>query len=241
MKEAHYFFVPDAASQHELPQDETQHAVRVLRLKDGDEIFLMDGKGSFFRSHITMASSHHCFYDIDEALPQHRAWEGHIHLAIAPTKMNERMEWLAEKATEIGIDELSFLHCQFSERKVIKQERIDKIVTAAMKQSRKAWRPVVNGMIDFDDFVETHRGDCLYLAHCYPELPRIDFFNELKTRPHAENVIIMIGPEGDFSVEEVRRAESCGCLSITLGESRLRTETAGLAAVMMYQLVHRNQ
>ena len=118
MKEVRYFYVPEAATQVELPAEEATHALRVLRLKGGDEIFLMDGEGSFYRAEVTAASSKRCLYEIKETMPQKRAWKGHIHLAIAPTKMMERIEWMAEKATEIGFDELSFLNCQFSERKV---------------------------------------------------------------------------------------------------------------------------
>ena len=113
MKEVRYFYVPDAANQVELPAEEATHALRVLRLKGGDEIFLMDGEGSFFRAEVTASSSKRCLYEIKEEMPQQRAWKGHIHLAIAPTKMMERIEWMAEKATEIGFDELSFLNCQF--------------------------------------------------------------------------------------------------------------------------------
>lgn len=111
MKEVRYFYVPDAANQVELPAEEATHALRVLRLKGGDEIFLMDGEGSFYRAEVTAASSKRCLYEIKENMPQERAWKGHIHLAIAPTKMMERIEWMAEKATEIGFDELSFLNC----------------------------------------------------------------------------------------------------------------------------------
>ena len=120
MKESRFFYVPDAAKQKELPPEEVMHATRVLRLKEGDEIFLMDGEGSYFRAQITIAATHHCYYDILEQLPQQPQWEGHLHLAIAPTKMMERMEWLVEKATEVGVDEISFLNCAFSERKIVK-------------------------------------------------------------------------------------------------------------------------
>ena len=149
MKEVRYFYVPDAANQVELPAEEATHALRVLRLKGGDEIFLMDGEGFFYRAEVTAASSKRCLYEIKENMPQQRAWKGHIHLAIAPTKMMERIEWMAEKATEIGFDELSFLNCQFSERKVVKTPRIDKIVISAVKQSHKAWKPVVNELESF--------------------------------------------------------------------------------------------
>ena len=153
MKETRYFYTPDAQISQELPEEEAAHAVRVLRLQAGDEMMLMDGQGDFYRAEVTMASQKHCLYRIIEILPQQPQWKGHLHLAIAPTKMMERMEWLVEKAVEIGVDEISFLNCQFSERKVLKLPRVDKIAISAMKQSRKAWKPIVNDMVDFETFV----------------------------------------------------------------------------------------
>jgi 16S rRNA (uracil1498-N3)-methyltransferase len=239
MKEARYFYVPDAASVQELPPEEALHAVRVLRLVAGDEIFLMDGCGSFYRAEVTVVSNKHCFYAIRESLPQEKTWRGHIHLAIAPTKMMERMEWMAEKATEIGFDELSFLNCQFSERKVVRTDRIDKIVVAATKQSRKAWKPVVNPLCTFAEFMARPHEGLKFIAHCYEEFPRTDLFDLLKADDTAQPITLLVGPEGDFSAEEVKRALDCGFIGVSLGSSRLRTETAGLAAVMMSHLCRR--
>ena len=239
MKEARYFYVPDAASANELPAEEALHAVRVLRLTAGDEIFLMDGCGSFYRAEVSMATNKHCFYAIRETLPQEKTWLGHIHLAIAPTKMMERMEWMAEKATEVGFDELSFLNCQFSERKVIRTDRIDKIVVAAMKQSRKAWRPLVNPMCTFAEFISRPREGKKFIAHCYEEFPRVDLFDALMADVDGSAITMLVGPEGDFSSEEVRQALDYGFVGVSLGSSRLRTETAGLAAVMMAHLCRR--
>ena len=127
MKEARYFYVPQAIEKNELPAEEAAHALRVLRLKPGDELFLMDGEGVFYEAYVTQTDKH-CYYQIEKALPQPKTWSAHIHLGIAPTKMMERIEWLAEKATEIGFDELSFLHCKFSERKTLRADRVEKIV-----------------------------------------------------------------------------------------------------------------
>ena len=138
MKEARYFYVPNAATGRELPEEEAAHAVRVLRLQEGDEMVLMDGEGCFYQAEVTIATPKHCLYRITNTLPQQPQWKGHLHLAIAPTKMMERIEWMTEKAVEIGVDEISFLRCQFSERKVIKLPRVEKIAVSAMKQSRKA-------------------------------------------------------------------------------------------------------
>ena len=238
MKEARYFYVPDAASQKELPQEEAVHALRVLRLREDDEIFLMDGCGTFYEAVVSMANSKHCFYEVVKAEPQETTWQGHIHLAIAPTKNIDRMEWLAEKATEVGFDELSFLDCQFSERRQLREDRIEKIVVSAMKQSRKPWLPVVNAMMPFEKFIQTPRQGRQFIAHCYDEIERKDFFTELSASP-ADDVTILVGPEGDFSINEVQMAMDRGFVPVTLGKSRLRTETAGLSAVMMAQLTHR--
>ncbi|MBQ7471718.1 MAG: 16S rRNA (uracil(1498)-N(3))-methyltransferase [Prevotella sp.] len=239
MKEARYFYVPLAAELTELPVDEAAHALRVLRLSSGDEMFLMDGAGTFYRAIVTMTSSKHCLYEITERMPQQKGWNGHIHLAIAPTKMMERMEWMAEKATEVGFDEISFLKCKFSERKTLREDRIEKIVVSAVKQSRKAWMPLVHPLTDFRLFVETPRKGHKYIAHCYDEITKKDLFEDLKTLPVDEEITVMVGPEGDFSIDEVRLAMEHGYESVSLGSARLRTETAGLSAVMMAQLVKR--
>lgn len=237
MKEARYFFVPDAAHQTELPVDEAMHALRVLRLKGGDEIFLMDGVGNYYRAQVTIAATRHCYYEILEHLPQEPEWEGRMHLAIAPTKMMERMEWFAEKATEIGVDEISFLNCKFSERRLLKMPRMEKIVISAVKQSHKAWNPVLHEMMPFKYFIRQPREGRKFIAHCYDQIPRTYLFDELRQSAAPEELTVMIGPEGDFSLDEVQDAIAAGYQSVHLGTSRLRTETAGLSAVMMMRLV----
>ena len=236
MKEVRFFFVPDAANSHELPNDEAMHALRVLRLQSGDEMMLMDGAGNFYRAEVTLAHTKHCLYDIKEVMPQQPQWLGHIHLAIAPTKMMERMEWLVEKAVEVGVDEISFLNCQFSERRIVKLPRLDKIVIAATKQSHKAWKTVLNDITPFKDFIDQPREGGKYIAHCYEEIPRTSLFDHLRQTNAPQDATVLIGPEGDFSIDEVRYAVANGYQSVHLGPSRLRTETAGLSAVMMMQL-----
>lgn len=237
MKEERYFYVPQAATATALPDEEAAHALRVLRLKEGDDMVLMDGEGTFYRARVSLASHKHCLYEIEQALPQQRPWSGRIHLAIAPTKMMERMEWLVEKATEVGFDELSLLDCRFSERHVVKTARLEKIAIAAMKQSRKAWKPMVNEMQDFKAFVAHHQQGLRFIAHCYEEVPRVNLFERLKAEGDtADETIVMVGPEGDFSIDEVKMAIDAGFVSVDLGKSRLRTETAGLSAIMMMQL-----
>lgn len=236
MKEVRFFYVPDVRQSTALPDEEAVHAVRVLRMVAGDELMLMDGNGTFYRAVVTLAHGHHCQFDILETLPQQRPWQGYIHLAMAPTKMMDRTEWMVEKATEIGIDELSFLDCRFSERKVLKTERIDKIIVAAMKQSRKAWKPVLNALTPFADFVTAPRQGKMFIAHCYDEIAKVNLYDELRQLSPDEPTTVLIGPEGDFSIDEVRMAVDAGWVSVDLGKSRLRTETACLSAVMMMQL-----
>ncbi len=242
MKEERFFYVPNAANKKELPADEAMHALRVLRLKNGDEMMLMDGEGGFYKAGITVATSKRCMYEIRERLQLAKSWNGHIHIALSPTKMMERVEWFAEKATEIGVDELSFLNCRFSERKVMRPGRIEKIVVSAMKQSRKPWMPIVNPMIPFKELMEIPRKGMKCIAHCYSEIERKDLFNILtdeQHKNHFEAVTVLIGPEGDFSIDEVRLAMEKGYRSVSLGSSRLRTETAALSAAMMAQLAFR--
>lgn len=239
MKEEHFFYVPNADKAEQLPEEEAKHAIRVLRLNSGDKIYLQDGQGTFYHAEVTMTDKKHCFYNILEAMPQEKSWKGHIHLVIAPTKMMERMEWMVEKATEVGFDEISFLNCKFSERKTIRKDRIERIVVSAFKQSRKPWMPIVNEMTSFDDFLSQKRSGLKYICHCYNEIPKSDFFSDITNNTDAEDITVLVGPEGDFSIDEVRLALQQGYKSVTLGASRLRTETAGLAAVMMSQLARR--
>ncbi len=239
MKETRYFYVPEAVSCGELPQEESQHAARVLRLQAGDEVFLMDGNGCFYRAELTFVSQKHSLYNILESMPQSKAWNGNIHLAIAPTKNIDRIEWMAEKCTEIGWDELTFLSCKFSERKQIRTDRIEKIVVSAVKQSRKPFMPQVNELTDFQKFVNQPKEGRKFICHCYNEIEKIDLYTTLNEADCKEDITILVGPEGDFSIGEVRYAMEHGYESVTLGDFRLRTETAGLMAVTICQLANR--
>lgn len=236
MKESRFFYVPDADQQQELPAAEAMHAMRVLRLKGGDELFLMDGVGNYYRAVVTIAATHNCYYDIVECQPQTPQWQGHVHLAIAPTKMLDRIEWMIEKTTEVGVDEITFFHSKFSERRVVKIPRLEKIAISAMKQSHKAWKPVIHDIVSFKDFIASPVEGRKYIAHCYEEIPRVSLFTELQALDPTEPVTVLIGPEGDFSIDEVQMAIEAGYQSVHLGNSRLRTETAGLMAVTMMQL-----
>lgn len=246
MKEVRFFYVPNASSVNELPEEEAQHAVRVLRMEMGDEMMLMDGEGIFYRAIVTEATKKRCLYRIEETQPQERQWQPHLHLAMAPTKNMDRTEWFAEKATEIGFDELTFLKCRWSERTVIKTERVEKILVSAMKQSHKAWKPILNEMVDFKAFLqeikerENRNGKVMqkFICHCYEEEglgEKVALKDALKS---GEDVLVMVGPEGDFSIDEVKMAEANGFQSVSLGKSRLRTETAALVAVHLMNLIN---
>lgn len=263
MKEVRFFYTPNIKEHQvddncELPEDEAKHAVRVLRLGIQDEINLMDGEGIFYRAIISATTSNRCLFHIKEKVVQPPAWKGHLHIAMAPTKLNDRTEWFVEKATEIGIDEFSFLNCQFSERRVLKTERVEKIVISAMKQSHKPWKPTVNEMITFRQFVETPRAGQKFICHCYDEndICSASVKNHVgaqfqeggvicNEKPHIKSLLsttedctVLIGPEGDFSIEEVCLAEANGFQSVSLGTSRLRTETAALVTTHIMQLYH---
>ena len=228
----HVFYTPDIQNRAELPAEEAAHAIRVLRLQAGDEVTLTDGKGNFYRAEISVASNKRCLVNILETQPQEPLWQGHLHIAMAPTKNMDRTEWFAEKATEIGFDELTFLNCRFSERKVIKTERIQKILVSAIKQSLKARLPLLNEMTDFDKFVRQPFNGQKFIAHCYEgEKPLLrDILKQ------GEDALVLIGPEGDFSEEEVKLAIEQGFQPISLGRSRLRTETAALVACHILNL-----
>lgn len=229
----HVFYTPDILSTKELPEEEAGHCLRVLRLATGDKITLTDGKGYFYEAEIAAHTNKKCEVNILSSTLQEPLWKGHIQVALAPTKNMDRMEWLVEKMTEIGIDEISFLNCRFSERKVIKLERINKIVVSAVKQSLKARMPRVDEMADFNRFVKQDFGTAQkFIAHCYEQDKQL-----LKdTMTAGSDAVVLIGPEGDFSEEEVGMAIDNGFVPISLGPSRLRTETAALAACHIMNL-----
>lgn len=249
MKEERYFYVPNARYETEFPEEEAIHAVRVLRLQPGDRVFLMDGQGSFFEAEITLVTKKSCMYRLTENETVFQRPKVRVHLAIAPTKNIDRIEWMAEKITEIGIDELTFLNCRFSERTKVRIDRIEKIVVSAVKQSRKAWMPKVNEIKNLKEFISEERNGGRYICHCYEEFSKKDLLMMLRDlrsercgKIDAEDdtliITIMVGPEGDFSIDEVQSAIDNGFQSVTLGDSRLRTETAGLMAVATCEIAN---
>ena len=220
------FYAPDIIDTLVLPEDESQHCARVLRLNEGDEITVTDGKGSFFSAILENVHPKHCHINITEHFPQKTLWDGTIHIAIAPTKNMDRLEWFVEKATEIGINTITCLRCRYSERREIKLQRLIKIAVSAMKQSQKATLPQINEMIDFNNFISIKHEGQKMIAHCVENQKYLikDIYKP------KDNVLILIGPEGDFSNEEIASALTAGFSPVSLGKSRLRTETAALVA-----------
>lgn len=214
-----------------LDQEESKHCVKVLRMQNGDEINLIDGKGAFYKAKITNANHKKCEFEIIETSKEEQS-KFHRHLAIAPTKNMDRMEWLIEKATEIGIDEISFFSSFHSERKVIKIERLEKKVISAMKQSIKAKKPILNELKPLNSILENTKAENKFIAY-------VDFENKIHLKNelgNQKNTLILIGPEGDFTLEEVQSAIKKGFRKVSLGNSRLRTETAALAAIHLMNI-----
>ena len=220
------FYVPSLSSGLVLPEEESQHAVKVLRLQVGDEITVVDGAGGFYTAEIINPHPKHCTFEITRTILEYAKRNYRLHIAIAPTKNIERLEWFIEKATEIGIDEITPIVCRFSERKIIKAERLEKIIVSASKQSVKAYFPKLNPQCTFDELMKNHLATQKFIAHCYDD----DKKQLQKEIQNSSDVLILIGPEGDFSIEEVQKALSVGFIPVSLGNSRLRTETAGVVA-----------
>jgi len=231
------FYVPNLAAGNILPEEESLHAVKVLRLEAGDEISVVDGVGGFYQAKITIAHPKHCRFEIIASALEFGKRDYKLHIAIAPTKNIERLEWFVEKATEIGIDEITPIICRYSERKTVKEERLEKIIVSAAKQSKKAYFPKLNSQCTFDDLISKCKAEYKFIAHCY-ELNKKQFQTEII---RSKDVLILIGPEGDFSKEEVEKSIQNGYIPVSLGESRLRTETAGVVACHTVALMQQQQ
>ncbi len=234
----HLFYTPDiiaTQSHYQLSEEESKHCIRVLRLEQGDTVQLIDGKGGLYKALIFEAHPKRTLLQITSVIQKYGERNHYLHIAVAPTKNTERLEWFLEKATEIGIDEISLIICQRSERKDAKEERLTKIITAAMKQSLKAYHPLLNGPVAYTTFISQSFSGQQYIAHCEPGHKA-----ELKTvvQPNGR-YLIMIGPEGDFAPQEIDEAIQNGFKAITLGNSRLRTETAALEACFEINFLNR--
>ena len=230
------FYNPDldkSAAQFSFSPEESRHIVKVLRKKEGDILKVTDGKGHLYSIQILTSDPKLCRAEIistNSELPK-RHW---LHIAVAPTKNNDRFEWFLEKATEIGIHEITPIICERSERKIVKPERLQKVVQAAMKQSLQVFLPKLNDPISYADFLKEEQHGLLFIAHCEE-----DEKMELKRRIAPDkDITILIGPEGDFSKNEINIAYKKGFLPVSLSRNRLRTETAALVACTTVALIN---
>lgn len=243
------FYCPDITPDAycTLDVEESRHAVRVLRLREGDSINVTDGHGNMYRCQIVETSEKACCITTLSPL-QERAEAGvRLHLAVAPTKNPSRMEWLVEKAVEVGVGEITLLQCDHSERTFLKTDRLEKLAISAMKQSLHTVLPKINPAINLSDWLNSDlqapwcavgsadNSDLKLIAHCEADKPRTPIANALKP---GMDTVVLIGPEGDFSPEEIALALECGFQPVSLGPSRLRTETAALYAVTAFNLIN---
>ncbi|MFC6103899.1 16S rRNA (uracil(1498)-N(3))-methyltransferase [Olivibacter domesticus] len=235
----HFFYTPDIVpnkAEYTLSEEESKHCTRVLRLKEGDEVSLIDGKGHLYKGLLQEAHPKRARIKILSILPEFGKRNHYLHIAIAPTKNIDRLEWFLEKATEIGIDEISLLICEHSERREVKTERLQKVITAAVKQSLTAYHPKLNEATKLNEFLKRTDLGQGFIAHCLDQ--EKEYLTDVVV-PNS-NVCILIGPEGDFSLNEVDLSLAQGFRPISLGNTRLRTETAALYACFEINVLNRN-
>ncbi len=232
----HTFFTDDIiADQIDLGPEESNHCARVLRMRAGDEVCLVDGRGTFCKARLQDVHQKKTTAIIYHRELEHGKRPFHLHLAVAPTKSIDRFEWLLEKATECGVDEITPIICEKSERRIIKPQRLEKVLQAAMKQSLRAYLPRLNPAIKYTDFMKQPRQEIALIAHCADGAKQ----NIANTYEAGKNVTALIGPEGDFSETEIMLALDKGCRAISLGHHRLRTETAALAVCIQLNTANR--
>ncbi|MCM1076110.1 MAG: 16S rRNA (uracil(1498)-N(3))-methyltransferase [Bacteroides sp.] len=228
------FFAPDIEESHELPESDSRHAVKVLRMRAGDELQVIDGRGNVYSCRLADEHPKHAAVEILSVTPQSLPWSQQLVVAVAPTKHIDRMEWLVEKMTEIGVNTIIPLLCDRSERREIKTERLEKIAVSAMKQSLKATLPIITPMTPLRDVIAMMPEAQRMVAYCDQSIPRVDFAQTYQ--PHRDT-LILIGPEGDFSPTEIARTLDAGFRPVTLGDNRLRTETAALYALSACHII----
>ena len=224
-----------ALKEFSFDKEESKHIVKVLRKTEGDTLHVTNGLGMLFTTQITLASDTKCTVKIINVAQQEKP-KYHLHLAVAPTKLNDRYEWFLEKATEIGIAEITPIICDNSERKFIKTDRFEKIIQTAMKQSNQFYLPILNESVSFGTFVEKQIIGQKFIAHCEATTKK-SLKEILKTN---KDIAMLIGPEGDFSSKEIQQATSNGFIAVTLGNTRLRTETAAIVACHTVVLLNEN-
>lgn len=229
------FYQPSIRDNHFfLNAEESRHCVKVLRKQEGDAIIVVDGKGKFYHARITDANPRQCTFSVEERQTE-EIKNFHIHIAIAPTKNADRLEWFVEKAVEMGIDEISLLICGYAERKKLKTDRLERKAVSAMKQSLKATLPVIHQPVLFSEFIQQARPEQQKFVAFVSDAPTPHLFHAASP---ISQYIVLIGPEGDFTPEEIRLSRQQGYQSISLGQSRLRTETAGIVACQTLHLLH---
>lgn len=209
-----------------FPREESKHIVKVLRKKSGDELKITNGRGWIFTTEIIAADQNQCLAKILNSEKEAPA-PYHLHMAVAPTKMNDRYEWFLEKATEIGVQEITPVICDHSERKVVKLNRLERVIQSALKQSLHARFPILNEPISFTDFISKEREGQKFIAHCEEDKEKNLLSKQLQ---RGSRSTILIGPEGDFSSKEINAAKDHSWIPVSLGNSRLRTETAAIVA-----------
>ena len=229
------FYAPGLPDCTVLPEDEAKHCIQVLRAQNGDTIHLTDGQGNFYNAVIVQAHPKHCKFEIIETIPTPLPWKYLLQIDMAPTKNMERTEWFVEKATETGINTIGFIQCQHSERKELKISRIEKVAIAAMKQTLKASFPAIQEIQPFKVAINQPFEGQQFIAHCHPDIERTELSRIYRK---GSNARILIGPEGDFSSEEIDAALEAGFQSISLGPCRLRTETAALIACQTIHIIN---
>ena len=231
----HIFYTPDiAGNNYTLDETESKHCIRVLRLEQGGEIILVDGHGGFFTAEIVDPNPKRCAVKVIKSELEYGLRNFQVHVAIAPTKNIERVEWFLEKTTEIGIDHIIPLLCRFSERKNLKTDRLEKVIVSAMKQSLKAYLPQLDPLTKFNDLISLPFDGQKFIAHCDDQ--HRDLLKKMILA--NQNYLILIGPEGDFSSDEIKLAIDAGFHPVSLGDSRLRTETAGVVACHTFNLLN---
>lgn len=229
------FYLPNAQiGTISFPEDESKHIVKVLRMKEGDGFCVTDGNGSLYDAELIDAHPKRAMANLSNQREGYDIRNFKVSIAIAPTKLNERTEWFLEKATEIGIDEVKLFSSYHSERRVANVDRFKKIVISAMKQSVKSKMPIVEEMVSFDKLVKQHYEGQKFIAWIDDNVKEqlCDLYKK------GENALVLIGPEGDFSKEEVALAKENGFVPVSLGEARLRTETAAVVACHTIQLIN---
>lgn len=232
------FYAPEISlPRHTLSEEESKHCIRVLRMGLGDELYLTDGRGTMYRCKVVDDNAKRCTVEVVESIPEYEKMSYGLTMAVAPTKNIDRFEWFLEKATEVGITEVYPIECAHSERRQIKDEREEKVITSAVKQSLKAYHPTLHPMTDVREVIRMDFDGEKYIAHCNAALGEREYLGSLIKK--GGNNLILIGPEGDFSEEEITFALRNGFKAISLGKERLRTETAAVVATVVTATINK--